>query len=62
MNVQSDRREQIVELVRQHGFASIESLAQRFGVTPQTVRRDINRLYADAKLLLKKADQPLPPA
>ena len=50
MTVQSDRREQIVELVRQHGFVSIESLARRFGVTPQTVRRDINRLCEDAQL------------
>ena len=38
------RHEKIVELVKSRGFASIESLAQNFGVTPQTIRRDINEL------------------
>lgn len=38
------RQEQIVELVQRQGFVSVEALAQRFGVTPQTVRRDINQL------------------
>ena len=38
------RRAQIVDLVRRQGFVSIEALAQRFAVTPQTVRRDINAL------------------
>lgn len=49
-SVQSERRQRMVELVRQHGFVTIESLAQRFGVTPQTVRRDINQLSAAAVL------------
>ena len=38
------RHEKIVELVKSRGFASIESLAKNFGVTPQTIRRDINEL------------------
>ena len=38
------RRAQIVDLVRRQGFVSIDALAQRFAVTPQTVRRDINAL------------------
>jgi DeoR family glycerol-3-phosphate regulon repressor len=38
------RRAAIVEIVQQDGFAAIEALAQRFGVTPQTIRRDINVL------------------
>lgn len=40
------RHEKIVELVQSRGFASIESLAKNFGVTPQTIRRDINELTA----------------
>jgi len=40
------RHEKIVEVVKSRGFASIESLAKNFGVTPQTIRRDINELTA----------------
>ncbi|MCJ7684005.1 MAG: DeoR family transcriptional regulator [Desulfobacteraceae bacterium] len=36
----------MVEIVKSRGFASIESLAGNFGVTPQTIRRDINELTA----------------
>ncbi len=38
------RQEQILDLVRDRGFVSIEALAQHFKVTPQTIRRDINQL------------------
>jgi len=44
------RRADIVDLVRRQGFASIEALAQRFAVTPQTIRRDINALCEQAVL------------
>lgn len=44
------RRADIVELVRRQGFVSTEALAQRFAVTPQTIRRDINALCAGAVL------------
>ncbi|MBX6321522.1 MAG: DeoR family transcriptional regulator [Rhodospirillaceae bacterium] len=40
----STRQEQILDLVRDRGFVSIEALAQHFKVTPQTIRRDINQL------------------
>jgi DeoR family glycerol-3-phosphate regulon repressor len=43
---QNDRQRQILELVRQRGFVSIDELAGHFAVTPQTVRRDINDLCA----------------
>ena len=46
------RHERIVELVQARGFASIESLAKNFGVTPQTIRRDINEL-SEAGLLCR---------
>jgi DeoR family glycerol-3-phosphate regulon repressor len=38
------RHASIVNLVRQRGFMSIDTLAQHFNVTPQTIRRDINEL------------------
>lgn len=39
-----DRRERIDQLVRSKGFVTIEFLANEFGVTPQTIRRDIKNL------------------
>lgn len=44
------RHTHLLEVVRAHGPQSIESLAERFGVTLQTVRRDVQRL-AEAGLL-----------
>lgn len=38
------RQKKIVDLVRGQGFVSIDTLAQDFMVTPQTIRRDINEL------------------
>ncbi|AOB33588.1 DeoR faimly transcriptional regulator [Bordetella sp. H567] len=40
----------LVEAVRQQGMASIEALAQRFGVTLQTVRRDVTLLAGEGLL------------
>ena len=44
------RQVQLIEEVRQAGSLSVEALAERFGVTLQTVRRDV-RLLAEAGLL-----------
>ncbi|MDX1400812.1 MAG: DeoR family transcriptional regulator [Kiloniellales bacterium] len=44
------RQEKILSLVREKGFVAIEALAQRFDVTAQTVRRDINELCDKALL------------
>lgn len=44
------RQEKILELVRRRGFAAIEALAEEFGVTPQTIRRDVNGLCRQALL------------
>ncbi|OWJ65239.1 DeoR/GlpR family DNA-binding transcription regulator [Inquilinus limosus] len=44
------RQNQIVELVRQEGYVTVEMLAERFQVTPQTIRRDIS-LLQDRSLL-----------
>lgn len=38
------RQEEIVGLVRARGMVQIQWLADHFGVTPQTIRRDIERL------------------
>ena len=46
----NDRQSEILNLVRQRGYVSIEELAAQFGVTPQTIRRDINEL-SDQELL-----------
>ncbi len=46
----SPRQDQILDLVQRQGFVSIDGLAQRFAVTTQTVRRDINALCKRALL------------
>jgi DeoR family glycerol-3-phosphate regulon repressor len=38
------REQQILDLVRGRGLVDIGELAQQFGVTPQTIRRGVNRL------------------
>ncbi|WJS03882.1 DeoR/GlpR family DNA-binding transcription regulator [Roseibium aggregatum] len=40
----SKRQAEIADLVRKAGFASVEELADRFEVTTQTIRRDVNGL------------------
>lgn len=39
-----DRQRELIELVRQRGYVSIEAMATRFSVSAQTIRRDIKRL------------------
>lgn len=48
----NQRQKEILTLVQQSGFVSIETLAQSFNVTPQTIRRDINKL-CERKLLTR---------
>jgi DeoR family glycerol-3-phosphate regulon repressor len=40
----SQRQQHILDVVRKEGFMSIESLAQLFDVTAQTIRSDVNQL------------------
>lgn len=47
-----ERREQIIEAVRERGFVTIEALAAHFDVSSQTVRRDIIEL--DAQGLIRR--------
>lgn len=44
------RQQELIEHVRRDGFVTVDDLAVRFGVTPQTIRRDVNWL-ADVNLL-----------
>jgi DeoR family glycerol-3-phosphate regulon repressor len=47
------RHDEIVALIRRRGYMSIERLAERFKVTPQTIRRDIN-ILCGRKLLVRQ--------
>lgn len=40
------RQQQMLVLINEKGFVSIQDLADKFEVTPQTVRRDINQMNA----------------
>ncbi len=44
MNRISQRQSTILELVRERGYVATDQLVGRFGVTSQTIRRDINTL------------------
>ncbi|HHK73913.1 MAG TPA: DeoR/GlpR transcriptional regulator [Rhizobiales bacterium] len=39
-----DRHSRILELAHKKGQVKVDSLAEHFGVTPQTIRRDLNEL------------------
>ncbi len=47
-----ERSSQIVELARENGRVLVDDLAVRFGVTPQTIRKDLNDL-CDRRLLTR---------
>lgn len=47
----SPRQAQIVELAKSSGRLFVEGLAERFEVTPQTIRRDLNELCDSGKLV-----------
>ena len=40
----SERQAEIAEMVRDHGFLTVDELAARFDLTTQTIRRDLNIL------------------
>ncbi|WP_420732263.1 DeoR/GlpR family DNA-binding transcription regulator [Hwanghaeella sp. 1Z406] len=48
----SDRRTSIIELIASDGRMSVDYLAQAFGVSPETIRRDLGNL--DARGLVRK--------
>ncbi|MDH3741414.1 MAG: DeoR/GlpR family DNA-binding transcription regulator, partial [Hyphomicrobiales bacterium] len=40
----SERQAEIAELVREHGFLTVDAMSEHFCVTTQTIRRDLNTL------------------
>jgi DeoR family glycerol-3-phosphate regulon repressor len=44
------RQLRIVDMVSKQGFLTIEALARNFGVTVQTIRRDVNLLATEGRL------------
>jgi DeoR family glycerol-3-phosphate regulon repressor len=46
----SNRHEQIISLIKANGFATVDEMAKKLNVTPQTIRRDINLLDEDGYL------------
>ena len=44
------RRAAIVDLITQRGFITVELLSDRFKVTQQTIRRDVNALYDEGRV------------
>ena len=48
----SRRQVEIVDWLREKGRVTVEDLAAHFGVTPQTIRRDLNEL-SDAQLVVR---------
>ncbi|WP_131114113.1 DeoR/GlpR family DNA-binding transcription regulator [Lichenihabitans psoromatis] len=48
----SRRQIEIVDLLREKGRVAVDDLASHFGVTPQTIRRDLNDL-SDAQMVVR---------
>ncbi|MFK7942557.1 MAG: DeoR/GlpR family DNA-binding transcription regulator [Paracoccaceae bacterium] len=44
------RHQEIIEIARNEGRVTVEELAERFDVTPQTIRRDLGELCAEGAL------------
>jgi len=48
----NQRQTELVELVHEKGFITIDELVQHFAVTPQTIRRDLN-LLAESGVVIR---------
>ncbi len=46
----TERQQLIIDIAKHSGVVSVEDLVQQFGVTPQSIRKDLNRLCADRLL------------
>ncbi len=43
----NNRHDEIIELIKNSGFVTVEEMAKLYNVTPQTIRRDINFLDSE---------------
>ncbi len=59
--IAQSRAKAIIEMVRTGGFMTIDALAEHFGVTPQTIRRDVNQLSERGLLRRLHGGVGLPP-
>ncbi len=50
MNGSYERDDQLIEFVQSSGYVSIEDLSRSFGLSPQSIRRLVNRLSDQGKL------------
>ena len=48
-NVAQQRREQLLEMIRMRGFASLPEMAEKLEVSESTLRRDLENLESDGK-------------
>jgi len=55
------RRTRILEMAGQDGSVRVSDLSTRFGVTPETIRREINRLVRQGRLTRVHGGAVLPP-
>jgi len=47
---QTTRHQKIIDLVQKNGYVSTDDLVERFKVSPQTIRRDLNELADENKI------------
>gem|GEM_PF-16909 len=52
MEISEKRRQSILDIAREFGVVTVDALILRFQVTPQTIRKDLNRL-CDERLLTR---------
>lgn len=47
---QSKRHQEIIDIVKTQGYVGTDDLVERFKVSPQTIRRDLNELASENKI------------
>ncbi|MBK4716619.1 MULTISPECIES: DeoR/GlpR family transcriptional regulator [Tenebrionibacter/Tenebrionicola group] len=57
---QTQRHDAIIERVKQQGYVSTEELVEQFAVSPQTIRRDLNDLAGQNKIMRHHGGAALP--
>ena len=57
---QTQRHDAIIDLVKKQGYVSTEELVEQFAVSPQTIRRDLNDLADQNRILRHHGGAALP--